>query len=186
MHEPRQATGWLSSDVRQEIQYNMNQEQANDIVQQYGKALRRPITEGEIARCASWLPCPQAEVIKAFKLTLANYIENKALTQDLGRNIISAASFLVQFVPDDRARRINSLHKSIRESGLKPEGEEGRMYMEFTQGAFDRSIRDELDDFIDSVMTLDCNEPLYRQRLYTIIGIEHVPERRRSFWGLFS
>jgi hypothetical protein len=50
---------------------------------------------------------------------------------------------------------------------------------------FGSDIRQEMDDFIAEVKTWDADEPLFHQRVYTLIGLEYSPAIEKKF-GFFS
>ena len=152
--------------------------QAEKIVQQYGAALARGCPEGHIARPETFLPCPKEKIKQAFKLVLAFEVEHKSLTQENAGQLLGAIMYLDSFVPDDKADRINQ----GAGSPLQPNTE----YWDFTSTMVSIEIRREMDEFIEQVQDLDADDPLFHQRIYTLIGLPYSPRIEKSYWDIFD
>lgn len=156
----------------------MTIQEADEIVTGYGAALTRGCPDKGVARYESYLPCSKDRIKKAFKLTFAFLIEHNAFTRELQDSLFNSIIFLEQFVPDAVARRINVSH--LNHSFDKE-------YQTFaTSNMVNFVILREMEEFIAAVRGLDSSDPLYKQRIYTMIGLEYSPPKKRSFWSRFS
>lgn len=153
----------------------MTPERAEEIVCQYGAALANIGSEKGIAKCESNLPCPRDQIKNAFKLVLAFLIEHESLTQAAKEQLLVPLTYLHWFVPDAQAKRINTHHLNTTRD---------EEYRRFRSALFDREIVREMEQFINEVHRLDLDDPLFHQRVYTMIGLEYSPSKKRSFWDL--
>jgi hypothetical protein len=174
----------------------MTLQDAERIVQEYGSALASESATDGPASSVSQLPCSPERIVQAMKLWLAHDIQNRSLTDEFCNEIGTAVSRLPYFIGDEEARRLNAISRSFsptERAGLATEDfmartkAVGAMHEWTTNaGIADSSLRDELSDFIATVEEFDPADPLYWQRVYTLVGLEYSPTKKRTFWGLFS
>ena len=138
--------------------------QAYRIVGQYGAALAKGPPDNGIARDESYLPCSKDKIVNAFKVVLAFEIEHRILTPKAADQLVAAAPYLGSFVADDKADRINNDHKRDIHS---------EEHMEFIRGMANREVLNDLESFIRRVQTLDRQDPLYRKKVFELIGLEY-------------
>lgn len=148
---------------------------AETIVQQYGAALAQGCPDGGIARYESYLPCSKEKIKQAFKLFLAYKIEYKSLTKEPTETLLGAISALNAFVSEEKANRINNSKPSL----------ENEEYWEFTKAMFGLDVREEMDQFIIEIQGFDPDDPLFHQRVYTLIGLQYSPTIEKSYTDLF-
>lgn len=143
---------------------------AAEIIEQYADAMARGTPDGGIARYESYLPCSKDRIKQACKLSLAFLIEHHSLKQEYVRLLLSTIAGLSSFVPDEKAKRINA--------NRTPANEE---YRQFSDSMIGREIRREMDEFIEQVEAMDTCDPLFHQRVYTLIGLEYFPSVKQKF-----
>ena len=164
----------------------MTLNEAENIVQKYGAALARG-TDGGIARREAWLPRPKSDIIKAFKLVIGFLIEYKSLTEKNYNELIVPLSALNSFVNDQMFNKINSVHKLIREGKIDSITQEDQNeFQEFVATMMGKETSEEVKLFIEKVQDFDTDDPLFHQRLYTEIGLEFSPTKKKSFWDIFK
>jgi len=81
---------------------------------------------------------------------------------------------LDSFVPDEKADRINNNRTLGNEE-----------YAYFATHMISTEIRIEMDDFIVQARRLGPDDPLYHQRVYTLIGLEYSPTIEKSYLDAF-
>jgi hypothetical protein len=173
----------------------MTLQEAERLVRQYGSVLAEGPFEGP-AEYASRLPDSPERIVQAMKLWLAHDIRVGSLTEEFRNQIGTAASRLLHFVADDRARQLNAAKSewSTRPSDLSVEALEELAEATLSADEWDVqaeaagfSLRCELSDFVATVQKLDPADQLYWQRVYTLAGLEYPPgSKKRSFWDWFS
>jgi hypothetical protein len=174
----------------------MTLQAAEKIVQEFGSVLASDNATDGPASSVSRLPCSPERILQAMKLWLAHDIQNRSLTEVFRNEIGTAASRLPYFIEDEEARRLNATSRSFSPTERAPVTTEdfidrakavGDMH-EWTTTAqiAGWSLRGELSDFIATVEEFDPEDPLYWQRVYTLVGLEYSPTRKRSLWDLFS
>jgi hypothetical protein len=174
----------------------MTLQEAEKIVQEYGSVLAGESATDGPASSASRLPHSPERIMQAMKLWLAHDIQKRSLTQELRNEIATAASRLPCFVEDKEARLLNATSQSFSPAARASLATEefiarakafGDVHEWTTnthvEGA---SLRAELSDFIAAVEQFDWTDSLYWQRVYTLVGLEYSPAKKRSFWDLFS
>lgn len=165
----------------------MKLQEAEKIVQSYGGALVLG-TEGEIARYESWLPQPKETIIKAVKLWLSFLIQNDSLTKQYFDKLVCPVMSLDTFVEDNKAQKINNtvrLYKK-KDSSQRPSANDMEELGEFIKLNFGGvAILHDLQDFVEEVGKLDKVDQLFHQRVYTLIGLEYTPEKRKAFYEPF-
>ena len=175
---------------------NMTLQDAEKIVQEFSSALTsESLTDGP-ASFASALPNSPEKIVQAMKLRLANDIKNRSLAKNFCDEIKTVASRLPFFIADEEARRLNTTSRrfSRQERGnLSTEEFLARVKadQEVHEWALNASIagsslRGELSDFIAAVEHFDPADLLFWQRVYTLVGLEYVAPKKRSFWNWFS
>jgi hypothetical protein len=175
----------------------MTLEDADQIVRQYALVLERGRPDGGPADYESRLPHPRDRIMQAMKLVLAHSVEDHSLTEELRNQICTAAGYLPFFVEDAEARRINAIRRKYEEARKRQDlparefialAETDGETHEFWSRAFEggASLRGELNEFVKAVAQLDPEDPIYRQRVHALAGVEYSPAKRRSFWGRFS
>jgi hypothetical protein len=146
--------------------------QAERIVQRYGAALARGCPDGGIARYESYLPCSKGKIKQAVKLVLAFQIEYSSLEKEPTENLLQAISCLNSFVPEEKANQINKGDHGVHNT----------LYWDFIKTMVSLEIREEIDNFIQQVRQLDQDDPLFHQRVYTLIGLEYSPSIEKDFY----
>jgi hypothetical protein len=149
--------------------------QAEEIVQQYGAALAKGCREGGIARYESYLPCSKAKIKQAVKLFLAWQIEHKSLLKEPTETLLGAVAALNSFLPDDQADRVNQSRRT-------PDDPE---FWDAMKNVVSFEIREEMDEFIAEVQKWDTNDPLFHQRVYTLIGLEYSSAIEKGYRDFF-
>lgn len=153
----------------------MNLVQAEKVVNDYGAALASG-NEGEFARKISSLPANKDTIIKAYKLFIAHYIEYDILTEEIGNQLVLALCGINIFVTDSEAQTINS-SASLRKVGVPADDPRIRNSVQFMmKNGYDGVLFDEINEFIGQVQDLNKEDPLYHQRIYTLAGVEYIPE----------
>jgi hypothetical protein len=173
----------------------MTLQDAEKIVQKFGSVLSSESATDGPASCASRLPYSPERIVQAMKLWLAHDIQNRSLTQEFHNEIGTAASRLPYFIEDEEARRLNATTHGFspaERAGLSTEDfitrakAVGEVH-EWTTSAHiaGSSLRDELSDFIAAVQKFDPADSLFWQRVYTLVGLEYSPPKKRSFLDFF-
>jgi hypothetical protein len=150
---------------------------------QYYAALVREIPNNGIARFESWLPCRPARVFQALKIVAAFEVHERALTPELRSLLGGAASALASFAPDSKAKAINDFRNKSSDEKLRLRaGQESRDLDEFRATSDGLGLRLEFEEYLSSVEGLDLSDPIFFQRVYTLIGLEYTPPRKLKFW----
>jgi hypothetical protein len=174
---------------------------AKNIVSDYGEALaiKKP-NEGP-AFCESRLPHSPMEIMQAMKLLLADEIQLSSFTEDFRNMIATGAMFLPYFIDDMEVQRLYTIKNNfsaanrvgLSDQEFSERSEAIQEVHEWTLNArtAGAGLRGELADFIKVVKNFDQDDPLYWQRVYTLIGLEYSPPtkppvNKRSFWEWFS
>lgn len=144
---------------------------AEEIIRQYADAMVRSGEEEGTTRRESYLPCSKEKIKQACKLTLAFLIEHNSLNQQYTNELLSTIMYLDSFVPDDKAERINS-NRSLK----------NKEYADYCTSMISSEIRFEMDEFIEQVEALDSIDPLFHQKVYTLIGLEYSPAVKKKHW----
>ncbi|WP_339823456.1 hypothetical protein NST45_18470 [Paenibacillus sp. FSL R7-0163] len=156
----------------------MDLEQAEKIVNEYGAALASG-KEGEMARKISLLPCDKETIVKAYKLFIAHLIEYKSLEEKTKDALIVSLSGIGSFISDENAMDFNRSIK-LYKSGMYDEYVSSEEYSNFMKNMVNIDLMEEIEQFISDVSDLDEEDSLYHQRVYTLAGIEYVPEKQRQ------
>jgi hypothetical protein len=174
----------------------MTLKDADEIVQQYASVLAQDAPD-EIASSKNQLLNSQDKIIQAMKFLLGFAIESHSLDEKFSNDIKGAASRLPYFIEDAEARRINAIKNNSRREMKRKDlpAQDFIKHAEALKEVHDFSISadiaglalsGELADFIATVEQLNPQDPIYYQRVYTLIGIEYSPPKKRSFWNWFS
>ncbi|GGF76707.1 hypothetical protein GCM10010912_22270 [Paenibacillus albidus] len=156
----------------------MNLEQAEKIVNAYGAALASG-KDGEMARKMSILPCDKETIIKAYKLFIAHLIEYRSFDEKTKDGFIVSLSGIGSFIEDENADNFNRSIKQYK-TGMNKEYVTSEEYRNFMSNIVDVNLMEEIEQFISDVSELDEEDSLYHQRVYTLAGIEYVPEKQRQ------
>ncbi len=143
----------------------MTLSQAAEIIQSYGDALQSPPPgPAGPAKFASLLPCSHQKIKQAAMVRLADAYDQNRLQREFIDAVRCALMFLHHFIPDDKAVAVNSQTDAAARS-------------EFMSEMTNYSVLDDIDDFVRKLTTLDRDEPLFWQRVYTLIGLEYNPDK---------
>lgn len=174
----------------------MTLEEAEDITRQYGGVLADEDVKGGPASFESKLQHPRATIVQAMKLMLAYQHQHGRLTDEFRNEIGTVACRLPLFIPDDEARRLNQLVRNVSREQLAklPPGEFAQQSLKAME-AHDWStkahtegwaIRGELSDFVADIERFNPDDALYWQRVYTLVGLEYPPKKKRGVFDLFG
>jgi hypothetical protein len=154
---------------------------ALEIVNHYGAAIA---SEEVAVRRLSLLPSNKETIVKAFKISTAYRIEFDTLTDELENALTASLGHLSAFIPDEEANEANATLKAVKEKKIATDDPKVQKALNLlTQVMYDPELADEFKHFINVVRSLDRDDPLFRQRVYTLAGVEYPPPRKKSFWA---
>ena len=146
---------------------------ADEIIREYGAALENGLSGYGTAIRESSLPCPKEKLKQAFKLTLAFRIYYDSLKEEDRSNLVSGLMSLGHFVPDAQADLVNDGTRTLGDP----------IFNEFVdyQTGTSLAIYEEMNAFVSEVKAFEEFDPLFHQRVCTLIGLEYSQSIKRAF-----
>lgn len=178
------------SDPHRASRIVMTLNEAKTIVADYGDALAIKNPNEDPAFCKSRLPHSPMKIMQAMKLLLADEIQLSSFTEDFRNMIATGAMFLPYFIDDMEVQRLNTIKNNfsaanrvgLSDQEFSERSEAIQEVHEWTRDALTAGagLRSELADFIKTVKQFDQDDPLYWQRVYTLVGLAYSPAMEHS------
>ena len=165
----------------QDAALSMTLDDAEKLVHEYSSMLAEGSPPDEPAGRSSRLPDSKRRIIQAAQLWLAYTIQKRRLSDECQNMIKTVVGTLPYFVSDKDALRLNDIKRRFKPAGCAPLSAQEFMAHRDEITTLEKwdidamsaglALRCELSEFVAAVQAYDPDDPLYWQRVYTLVGL---------------